>query len=119
MSMSTDNLRVLINWHRGIISSLHSRQLLTALATVIALLIYYFTGMRVSQDVVYGFIAAMVSLILGSSAAQVAHAVATASIAHSAAATGSTQAPVTTTPPYTLAQQHPDTTGGAQSAQSQ
>lgn len=66
----------LIDWHQGIIESLQSRQLWVAVATIVGLLLQYFTGMHVSQTVLLGWILSGVSLIAGSSIAQAGHAAA-------------------------------------------
>jgi hypothetical protein len=77
----TDKIVGLINWHKGVMESLHSRQLWSAVVTVVALLVYYFTGVKLNQDVILGFIFTMISLIVGSSVSQAGHALAQARLA--------------------------------------
>lgn len=84
----------LINWHQGLTESLHSRQLWAAVATVVGLLLQNFLNIHVSQTVLLGWILSGLSVILGSSVAQAAHAVATARLGAATA-----DAPTVVSPP--------------------
>jgi hypothetical protein len=87
------NVNTLINWHQGWVATLASRQLWVAVATILGLLLQNFLGIRVSQDVLLGWILSGLALITGAGVAQAGHAAALGRMA----TTGQTSATVTDT----------------------
>jgi hypothetical protein len=63
-----------IHWQEGLSESLRDRQLWAAVASVLAILIYNFTGIHVRPDAVLAVILALVGLIVGAGVGESGHA---------------------------------------------
>lgn len=79
--MTLPDLAQAIHWHQDLIRTLRDRQFQAAVAAIVGVLVYQFTGIHISPTAIQLWVSAAIAYLLGSSIAEHGHARAIAALA--------------------------------------